>query len=108
MDEANIVPIVKPLPKTKQAIQPDPRPNRAASVDPVLPSQAAKPKPRPVANEPLISSSAEIKLPEINGGVDYLAAINYDTFIVGSTIGQVAIYNATDGRFIKMLNTGGL
>lgn len=44
----------------------------------------------------------------MRGQVDYLSSIDNDTFIVGSTVGQVAIYNSTDSSLKKMLVNEGL
>ena len=45
------------------------------------------PKPIKPAEAPLIEYTGHIELPEMRGQVDYLASIDNDTFIVGSTIG---------------------
>ena len=44
----------------------------------------------------------------MRGQVDYLQSIDNDTFIVGSTVGQVAIYNSSDSSLKKMLVNEGL
>ena len=49
-------------------------------------AQIPKPKKKP-AEAPLIEHTGMIELPEMRGQVDYLASIDNDTFIVGSTIG---------------------
>ena len=44
----------------------------------------------------------------MRGQVDYLASIDNDTFIVGSTIGQVAVYSSSENKMVKMLINEGL
>ena len=68
----------------------------------------AVPKPKKPKEGPLIEYTGAIELPELRGQVDYLASIDNDTFIVGTTIGQVAIYNSTENKLTKMLINEGL
>jgi len=44
----------------------------------------------------------------MTGQIDYMTPINHETLIVGSTIGQVGIYNSSDHTLIKMLVDEGL
>lgn len=57
---------------------------------------------------PLIEYTGTIELPEMRGQVDYLASIDNDTFIVGSTVGQVAVYSSLENKMIKLLINEGL
>ena len=84
--------------------RPKPPPPREELKLPPVPA----PKPQKPKEGPLIEYTGAIELPELRGQVDYLASIDNDTFIVGTTIGQVAIYNSTENKLVKMLINEGL
>ena len=96
----DFIDVLDQSPKTQVMVPP---PVEEVKVQPVSPQ-----KPKRPYDGPLIEYTGAIELPEMRGQVDYLAAIDNDTFIVGSTIGQVAVYSSTDNRLIKMLINEGL
>ncbi len=44
----------------------------------------------------------------MSGQVDYMTAVGYDAYLVGTTVGQIAVYSNDDNRLIKMLVNEGL
>jgi len=44
----------------------------------------------------------------MQGQVDYMCAIGYDKYLVGTTVGSVAVYRTEDNTMIKMLVNEGL
>ena len=56
----------------------------------------------------IIKGATSLELSEMNGQVDYLSPLGESHFLVGSTQGQVCIYNNQTQTLSKQLDTGGL
>ena len=67
---------------------------------------------QPVENQidefSIIRGATSLELSEMNGQVDYLSPLGESHFLVGSTQGQVCIYNNQTQTLSKQLDTGGL
>jgi len=57
---------------------------------------------------PLIHTTSQIPLDEMQGQVDYMRAIGYDRYLVGTTVGSVAVFRTEDNSLIRMLVNEGL
>ena len=66
------------------------------------------PGPPPKRELPLIEGTVTIDLPEMTSQVDFLSVVGENHFIVGSTTGQVAVYNSHSHTMEKMLIDEGL
>lgn len=61
-----------------------------------------------VSETKLILQTEKFYIQDLNGQIDYLATVNHDMFLAGSTSGQVAIFNSSNGSLLKRLGNNKL
>ena len=88
---------------------PDPNPSRKASFTEEEKFQPAEEPPQVINEKQLIVKTEQLQIPETNGSTcDFLKNINDTHFVIGTTAGQILLYDAHTNKYIKTLCNGGL